>query len=115
MRFVLNDKQKLLGQTAIDKAESKVVSLFSKFGRNVKSIEFTVDDVNGPRGGIDKECRVVVKLRQMPDVAARAKDVSMSKSLSAAVNRAARSVGRMLDRRNSRDDNRLARELFRAY
>lgn len=109
MRFVLNDKQKLLGQVATERVESKANLLATKFGNNVKTIEITVSDLNGPRGGIDKECRIVVSLKRMQDVVVTTKDEKLSKAISAVINRAERSVRRTLDRQAKRDVNSHSR------
>ena len=112
MEIVVVDKQKLLSDAAIQKAESRAHAAFAKFGFNVISVNISVIDVNGPRGGVDKECRVVVNLRKMKDLAVTVQDESLSKALPSAINRAARSVGRLLDRRSIYDSGRLSRFSF---
>ncbi|QEG24682.1 hypothetical protein [Mariniblastus fucicola] len=102
MKFFLNDKQRLLGEAAIERAENRVYAAFSKYGDSVKSIEITVQDVNGPRGGVDKVCRVLVRLRRRKDIVVTVNDASVSKIIPAAIERAARSVGRQVNRREYR-------------
>lgn len=109
MKIVVNDRQGLLSQNAIQKAKSKAIASFAKFGQTVKSIEITVQDVNGPRGGLDKHCLVLVKLLKMRDVSTSADDVTLSKAIPAAVDRAARSVKRSIGRRAVRTGSRLLR------
>ncbi len=108
MNVFVNDKKKLLSQASVEKAESRAIASFAKFGNNVKSIAITVQDVNGPRGGVDKECRVLVRLRKENDVAITVKDESISQAIPGAINRAARSVGRLFDRRALRETGRLS-------
>ena len=102
MLLKLNDRQKLLGKSAIERTESRVHSAFAKFSDYVKSIDITVKDVNGPRGGIDKICRILVKLRGRKDVVIKASDSSISKVVPDAIERALRSVGRQINRRQIR-------------
>ena len=99
MEVVVNDQQKLLREAAINRAKSRVNASFAKFGDQVKSIVITVEDVNGPRGGIDKACRVLVKLRKLNDVVVTAKDETVARAIPGAIDRASRSVARLLDRR----------------
>ena len=106
MEIFINDKKNLLHRGAISKAESRANASFSKYGYDVKSVEISVQDANGPRGGIDKVCRVLMRLRKKGDVSVTVKDRSLSKAINNAIQRAARSVGRTLDRRVSRDSNR---------
>ena len=109
MEIQVNDKQKLLSQDAISKARSRVSASFAKFSDCVQSIDITVLDVNGPRGGVDKECRVLVKLRKMNNVAVTVRDDSLKRAVSSGIDRASRSVRRTIDRRSRPNDNRLGR------
>lgn len=106
MKIVMNDKLRLLSQIAIGQVESKADALLSRYSDVIKSISITVKDLNGPRGGVDKECQVVVKLRKMQDVVTTARDVSLSKAVAASINRASRSVGRTVERRAVRAGSR---------
>lgn len=99
MEIVVNDKQKLLSEAAVNRAQLRVSASFAKFSDNVKSVTITVEDVNGPKGGVDKECRVLVRLKKLKDVVIKTNNESISKSIPGAIDRAARSVGRLLDRR----------------
>jgi|GEM_PF-1006223 len=110
MKIVLNDKLRLLSDEASLRSESRITASFAKFSNNVKAIELTTRDINGPRGGIDKECRVLVKLKRMQDIVVTVQDESLSKAIPSAINRAARSVGRAIERRGfrtTRDSKRL--------
>lgn len=115
MKITIIDKQKNLGEQAVAKAKEKIMAAFSKFGFNVITIELTVEDVNGPRGGIDKECRVIVKLRKMDDVAASVKEETFSKAIARAINRAERATVRKVNRRSLRNAGRRPEVKFAFY
>lgn len=102
MRFILNDKQGLLSTRSAEIAVSRAETVFSKFGARVKSVSLTVEDMNGPRGGIDKICRVLVRLQGARDIAVSAKDQSLSKAIPRALERAARSVVRLVGKKELR-------------
>ncbi len=36
----------------------------SRFAHRLKSVQLFIEDVNGPRGGLDKQCRCVLHLRR---------------------------------------------------
>ena len=99
MEIVVNDRQKLLSADAVNRAQSRASASFAKFSDQVKSVVITVEDVNGPKGGVDKKCRILVKLRKMNDVVVNVKDEGFIKAIPGAIDRAARSVARLLDRR----------------
>ena len=109
MEIAVIDKQKLLSAEAANRAEARANASFAKFGYNIKSVRITVQDANGPRGGVDKECRVLVTLPKMKDITVIAKDESLSKAIPGAINRAARSVSRLLDRRAMRDGSGVSK------
>ncbi|MFT5300004.1 MAG: putative sigma-54 modulation protein [Mariniblastus sp.] len=115
MQITINDKQKNLGEEAVLKAKERATATLSKFGFNVISVELTVLDVNGPRGGIDKQCRVIVKLRKMDDVAASIKEETFSKAIFRAINRAERAVSRKIQRRSLREPGRRSEFGFEFY
>lgn len=100
MQVTINDRHRLLSQLAADRAVARVRAAFAKFGHHVKSVSITIEDVNGPRGGNDKECRVLVAVKKLNDVVVTANNQTISKALPGAIDRAARSVGRQLAKRN---------------
>ena len=103
MDILINDKRKLLAHLGTEKITSKATAAFAKFGHRVRQIVIHVSDANGPKGGVDKQCNVVVKLRKLNGVAVSVKDESLSKAISAGIRRAARSVNRQIERRTSRN------------
>ena len=109
MQFFLTDKQNLMGATAVDRAKSRSLSLLGKFSDHIRSIDLTVRDANGPRGGIDKICRVMIKLRGKADVVITAQEHKVSKAIAAAIERATRTVGRRVERRDSHGKRSLSR------
>lgn len=75
---------------------------FSRFAHELSRVVLRVADINGPRGGVDKECRVTVT---GPRVSAASLDVRSTDPFAAvdeAVDRMARTVARQLDKGRSR-------------
>ncbi|MFQ3594252.1 MAG: HPF/RaiA family ribosome-associated protein [Gemmataceae bacterium] len=58
-------------------------------------------DHNGPRGGVDKSCRVVVHLPQRPPVVVEDRAENLYGAIDRAVNRAGQVVRRQLGKRAS--------------
>jgi hypothetical protein len=107
MKILINDKQNLLDQRGIENTQSKVAAAFAKFGAQLKTVEVTVQDINGPRGGIDQECRVSVKLKKLNDLSVAVKDETLSKAIANCIGRASRSVSRQLERKSFRERGRM--------
>ena len=71
---------------------------FGRFQRAVQSVRASVTDVNGPRGGVDIRCRLLVTLRRGHEVVIDETAASVREALSAAFERAGYAVSRQLDR-----------------
>lgn len=106
MQIMVNNQERVLGDRAFKKTESRLAASFAKFGRSVLSIELFVEDVNGPCCGLDKECRLIVRLNKMKDVVVTARDAKISQAISNAINRAERTVARAIQRCSGRDADR---------
>ena len=88
MQVAVNDQKNPSGEQAVENVKKKIATAFSKFGLNINSVESATLDPNGPRGGVDKVRRVLVKLTKMEDVIASVEGASLSKAISRWVNRA---------------------------
>jgi ribosome-associated translation inhibitor RaiA len=76
--------------------------LGNKLGRHAGDIERTsvrIDDVNGPRGGVDKQCRIKVVLSGLPSVIVEEQHESLHAAFDGALDRVLRAVRQTLKRR----------------
>lgn len=99
MKVVVNDKEKLLSQHGYDRAVSRANAAFARFSDCITTVNITVRDVNGPRGGFDKECSVVISVKRQNNIAVKSVHKSITMSVQAAIDRAERTLGRNLDRK----------------
>jgi hypothetical protein len=106
MRITVNNKQSQISESAIQHAMSRIETAFSKLRGEVISVELLVEDVNGPRGGIDKKCQIVVNLRKMASVAVSVEKATFSKAISQTISRARRAASRKVQRRSIRAPRR---------
>ncbi|HQR53449.1 MAG TPA: HPF/RaiA family ribosome-associated protein [Burkholderiales bacterium] len=65
----------------------------------VDRVEVQVGDVNGPRGGADKFCRVMVRLPQLPALVVRDLGADLYAVISSAAERTGRTLGRRMAHR----------------
>lgn len=70
-------------------------------GENIRRITVHLSDINGPRGGEDKCCHLVLTLKGMPSVVIEDIESNLYTAIDRAVERASRSVARLLNRRQS--------------
>jgi putative sigma-54 modulation protein len=71
---------------------------FRKFAKSIERTSVRLEDVNGPRGGVDHVCRIKVVLRNLPSVVYEKQDVSLDTAVGGALVGAERAVRRTLQR-----------------
>jgi hypothetical protein len=70
-----------------------------KFATSIQRISVRVRDVNGPRGGVDRSCRIKVVLIGLPSLVVERQQASLRAALDGAVTGAERAVRRSVQRR----------------
>lgn len=79
------------------RAERRIQFALGRFSTSIRSVSTLLADQNGPRGGIDKRCSLIVRGRGW-QVVVHDDDADAGAALDRAAERAARSVARKLDR-----------------
>lgn len=74
-----------------------------RWGIDVTHVDVTLADVNGPRGGADKLCRVRVRGRGGTDVVIEQPGADLLATVGEAIDRAARTTTRAFERRRTVD------------
>ncbi|MDH5181013.1 MAG: HPF/RaiA family ribosome-associated protein [Gammaproteobacteria bacterium] len=64
----------------------------------IQRIVVRLEDINGPRGGADKLCRLQIVLDQLPDVVIEDTEEDMYVAIDRATDRAGRTVSRKISR-----------------
>lgn len=98
MNFDIRARGFELTESIAQRVESKVTAALEPLGHHVVGVAARVGDVNAERGGVDKECRIVVTLDRHRTAVASAVD----EDLYAAIDEAARRVRRATQRLSTR-------------
>ena len=77
--------------------------VLGRFAPEIERVTARVEDVNGPRGGTDKHCRMEVKLRGVGNVPGEARADDFEAAVAFAAERLGRGVARALERRGTPD------------
>lgn len=79
-----------------------------RFHPAIRRLDVRVGDVNGPRGGVDKICHILVSLRASGSspVAVETSDSDLYAAVDRSTDRVGRSVARALERQRQRRGNR---------
>jgi putative sigma-54 modulation protein len=81
--------------------QRKLARLLARFGSAVERTSVRLEDVNGPRGGIDKRCQVKVVLRGLHSVYVDERHRSVRAAMDRALARADHAVRQALQRRRT--------------
>lgn len=99
MRFALTGKNVRLPDDLRTLIERRFDFALGRFSDMVERVDVALADVNGPRGGLDKVCRVNVTMRGLADVSVEQRDSEVPAAATRAADRVGRAVARALERR----------------
>jgi ribosome-associated translation inhibitor RaiA len=91
-----------LSATDRDYLRRKLGRKLGKFARVIERTSVRIEDVNGPRGGVDKRCRIKVVLSALPSVVVEEKDRSLQAAMDGALARVERVVRQAVARRRAK-------------
>jgi len=82
-----------------DYVRRKLSIKLAKYARSIERISVRLEDVNGPRGGVDQSCRIKVVLRALPSVVFESRDAALNAAVDTALAGVERAVRRSVQRR----------------
>lgn len=96
MQLSIVDRRDHMSEQEREFARRRLLFALSRFDTKIDRVSLVVSDVNGPRGGIDKACRVTVKLRRSGGVNVKCEHAEMNACVARAAERAGRAVARAI-------------------
>ena len=78
--------------------ERRIQFALARFGARIERVTVRLTDVNGPRGGVDKQCRIAVLLAGSNRVLVEDEDADLNVAIDRASDRAGPSAARQLER-----------------
>lgn len=78
--------------------EAILTTALARFAHRLKRVSVYVEDVNGPRGGVDKQCRCVLHLRRLPPLVIQDQGERVASLIYRVANRAAHAVSKEVER-----------------
>lgn len=79
--------------------ERRIQFALGRFAQRINRLDLHLNDENGPKGGVDKKCRLIARILPFGTIAIQDYDADIHALLDGAVDRLARSIRRELDRR----------------
>ncbi len=102
MELVLTSRRSVLTPSDREYAQRQLRFAVGRFANRVLRVALTLDDVNGPRGGVDKYVRLVITLRRGDPIAISGIAASAREAIDFAAERAKRAVSRQLGKFRAR-------------
>ena len=99
MRLTVRSKSFRLSQDMRERIQSRLAFALSRFNHRVRDVTTILTDVNGPKGGVDKRCRLVVRLRSKGEVTIEQSASDYTAAIGQAADRIGYNVSRTLKRR----------------
>lgn len=98
MKLSIIDRNCEMSDETREFAERRFLFALSRFDSKIARVSIVVTDTNGPRGGIDKVCQVVIKTRRLGEIYVTGEDSQIEACVARTADRAARSVARAIGR-----------------
>ena len=98
MNFSIRGRHTELTAALLVHVERRLRFALCRFGQKIRQVAVQLLDLNDPRGGLDKQCRVTVTLSPSKKVMVGATDADLPTAIDRAADRLERSVIRALER-----------------
>ena len=100
-----------LTESLRDYVEGRIRFALSHATTRLRAVTVVQSDINGPRGGLDKACRVRVTIKDSPVMVIDDTEANLYSAIDCAADRAGRKVNRILRRMLKRSRQPLAMSL----
>ncbi|MCB1956010.1 MAG: ribosome-associated translation inhibitor RaiA [Rhodocyclaceae bacterium] len=79
----------------------------TRYRDHVRRIEVRLSDENGPRGGVDKRCRLHLRVGGLPDIVIDDTEADLYAAVTRSAERAERALGRQIRRSRTLPSQRM--------
>jgi putative sigma-54 modulation protein len=101
MKLTIRTRHLELTPATHDEVRRRTFVAFGRISPWIRSVDITLADINGPKGGADKQCRLRIRGRGMTGVVVEHVGVDTLATVMSAAERAAQAVLRKVARRRS--------------
>ena len=105
MQLHIKGQNLFLAPALIERVDRRLRFALSRFAERIERVTLRCADLNGPRGGVDKQCRIVVKLRPSGEVVIDDAATDLETAIDRGADRVQRAVVRALARMRATDDS----------
>lgn len=101
MELELHVRDACVVETLRRYVERRFAVTLRRFAHRVRRLRIFVADLNGPRGGVDKRCRILVEVEPSGSLVVEETDVHVYEAIDRAADRLRRRIRRALKRRQA--------------
>ena len=101
MKLDIRTRHLVLTPEIRDEARHRIAIAFARISPWIRSIDVTITDINGPKGGADKQCRLRVRGRSIRSVVVEHVGTDTLATVSMAAERAEQAILRKMARRRA--------------
>lgn len=97
MKIDIRSRSLKLTDTLKDYVDRRIRFALGRFSQRLESVRIMLQDLNGPKGGVDKHCKVHIAVLPSFNIIIEEKDAELETAVNRALDRAGRTVARRLD------------------
>ena len=101
MQLKIRSLTQKLPVTVLETIERQFQYALSRIEGRIGSVQLTIRDNNGPRGGVDQECRVLVQMKDGTRITVSDTQDQLLAAVAKVAERAERVLSRRIERRRS--------------
>jgi ribosome-associated translation inhibitor RaiA len=98
MRIEIRARHIPLTESLRTHCERRVRFALDRLSDRVKDVVLRLEDTNGPRGGVDKSCKVTLRLEHGKELTLESKDTTLIAAVDSALDRAGNAVSKAVGR-----------------
>ena len=98
MQFDIHGKGMPITERLRGHIERRLYFALERFARRIRKVRVSLGDLNGPRGGVDKRCRVAVELTPSTTIFVEDRYSNVYVAIDRVADRAGMCIGRRLKR-----------------
>jgi ribosomal subunit interface protein len=103
MQFEIRGRDITISQVQRDHIERRLGFALGRFAGRIRQVHVTVSDLNGPRGGIDKCCKLAISLDRPSTIVVASHCSDLYAGIDCVVDKAATYICRKLKRSHGRN------------
>ncbi len=101
MQVHLTTRNLVIPDDLLERLSHKTTQALVTFGKRIHDVHLMVEDLNGPKGGVDKRCQISITAPRRPDLVVEGRGEELQALVNETLDRAVHALVRHQDRRRT--------------